>query len=145
MAERFHTIQVRGEDAAEVALAIAGRFRALSWKVVRDPKGRGAPTEGGDPDGLRRFLISPSDRGWVTILPSGTVDGPHIMDDHVTRLDSETEDFVSVFLSLNVGQVLSFGTGECSLAEENVRLEELAPPMRTSDVSDTAGIPAYGV
>lgn len=77
MAERFHTIQVRAEDAAEVALAIARRFRTLSWKVVRDPKGRGAPTPEGDPDGLRRFLISPSDRGWVTILPSGTPDmGP---------------------------------------------------------------------
>jgi len=77
MAERFHTIQVRAEDAAEVALAIARRFRTLGWKVVRDPKGRGAPTASGDPDGLRRFLISPSDRGWVTILPSGVPDmGP---------------------------------------------------------------------
>lgn len=77
MAERFHTIQVRAEDAAEVALAIARRFRTLGWKVVRDPKGRGAPTPAGDPDGLRRFLISPSDRGWVTILPSGAPDtGP---------------------------------------------------------------------
>ena len=77
MAERFHTIQVRAEDAAEVALAIARRFRTLGWKVVRDPKGRGAPTASGDPDGLRRFLISPSDRGWVTILPSGIPDtGP---------------------------------------------------------------------
>ncbi len=77
MSERFHSIQVRAEDAADVALAIARRFRALGWKVVRDPKGRGTPTQGGDPDGLRRFLISSSDRGWVTILPSGvTESGP---------------------------------------------------------------------
>src|SRR5205814_130945 len=69
--ERFHSIQVRAEDAGEVASAIARRFRALGWKVVRDPKGRGAPQSNLDPDGLRRFLISTSDRGWVTILPSG--------------------------------------------------------------------------
>lgn len=75
--ELVHSIQVRAEDAGEVALAIARRFRTLGWKVVRDPKGRGAPASSGDPDGLRRFLISPSERGWVTILPSGAPDaGP---------------------------------------------------------------------
>ncbi len=86
MLERFHSIQVRADDAAEVALAIARRFRALGWKVVRDPKGRGAPAESGDPDGLRRFLISPSDRGWVTILPSGTPEsGPDSLVAYLAR------------------------------------------------------------
>ena len=108
MAERVHSIQVRAEDAGEVALAIARRFRTLGWKVVRDPKGRGAPTSG-DPDGLRRFLISSSERGWVTILPSGAPDaGP----DSLVAFLARELDTVSLWLDRTRRAQTETGSGE---------------------------------
>src|SRR5262245_54968138 len=68
------------------------------------------------------------------MVAAGAVDGAIVMHEHVARLDVEMHDVVVVEMSFDVREELAFGAWERGLRDEDVRLIQLAVPVRAAPV-----------